>query len=218
MKNRADHPAVHVVGIDVGGPGKGYHAVALSGGRYLAHLATKDVEYLSHWCAEVQRSQVVAVDAPCCWSKNGRARPAERALIERGIHCFSTPTRERAAVHPKGYFDWMLQGELIFEKLRDNFPLCSRWPEIRQRYCFETFPHAVSWQLRGGNALASQKRSQRRQLLREAGIKVSPLSNIDLVDAALCALTAWHAVSGKPCQSFGDGETGLIIVPEQADI
>jgi predicted RNase H-like nuclease len=39
------------------------------------------------------------------------------------------------------------------------------------------------------------------------------LTNIDLMDAALCALTAYHAASGQECVSFGEPNTGLIIVP-----
>lgn len=38
-----------VIGIDVGGPAKGFHAVALEGGRYRAQLATGDIAHLVHW-------------------------------------------------------------------------------------------------------------------------------------------------------------------------
>jgi predicted RNase H-like nuclease len=50
-------------------------------------------------------------------------------------------------------------------------------------------------------------------LLEEAGIDLSSLTNIDLIDAALCALTAYHAAMGGECVSYGEPNTGLIIVP-----
>jgi predicted RNase H-like nuclease len=49
--------------------------------------------------------------------------------------------------------------------------------------------------------------------LAQAGIDLTELTNIDLVDAALCALTAYRAATGRECMSFGEPNTGLIIVP-----
>ncbi len=54
-----------VVGIDVGGRKKGFHAVALAGGRYRNRLATREVAELVAWCVETLRATVIAVDAPC---------------------------------------------------------------------------------------------------------------------------------------------------------
>jgi hypothetical protein len=39
-----------VIGIDVGGSRKGFHAVALTGGSYADRLATAEVRELVHWC------------------------------------------------------------------------------------------------------------------------------------------------------------------------
>ena len=76
---------------------------------------------------------------------------------------------------------------------------------------------AIAWHLRGGNADASRKHKgiQRRAVLEQAGINLARLTNIDLVDAALCALTAHHAATGGECVSFGKPDTGLIIVPQR---
>jgi predicted RNase H-like nuclease len=49
--------------------------------------------------------------------------------------------------------------------------------------------------------------------LQQAGIDLAPLTNIDLIDAALCALAAHHAASGGDCVIYGEPESGLIIVP-----
>ena len=204
---------ITTVGIDVGGARKGFHAVAITGGDYSSHLATKDVQELTYWCRETVRARVVAVDAPCRWSNDGHSRLAERELMKQGIWCFSTPTRKQAVEHRRNYFGWMLRGEALFRALENDFPLCRKLPATNRKCCFETFPHAITWHLRGGNADASQKRKQRRALLEQAGIDLTRLTNIDLVDAALCALTAYHAATGRACMSFGEQNTGLIIVP-----
>ncbi len=210
--NRA---GITTVGIDVGGERKGFHAVALTGGSYSSHLSTKSVPELARWCRETVRARVIAVDAPCRWSEDGHPRPAERELMEKRIWCFSTPTRKQAVEHRTNYFGWMLRGEELFRALEDEFPLCRKLRATNRKCCFETFPHAITWHLRGGDANASKKREQRRALLEQAGIDLTELTNIDLVDAALCALTAYHAASGEECVSFGEPDTGLIIVPAQ---
>lgn len=135
--------------------------------------------------------------------------------MQKRIWCFSTPTREQAVGHRTNHFGWMLRGEALFRALEDEFPLCRELPAAGRKCCFETYPHAITWHLRGGNADASQKRKQRRALLEQAGIDLTKLTNIDLIDAALCALTAYHIARGETCVSFGEPNTGLIIVPIQ---
>jgi predicted nuclease with RNAse H fold len=204
---------ITAVGIDVGGERKGFHAVAITGGDYSSHIATTNVKKLSHWCRETVRAQVIAVDAPCRWSNDGHSRPAERELMQKGIWCFSTPTRAKASGHRTNYFGWMLRGEELFRALDEDFPICRNLPAAGRTCSFETFPHAITWHLRGGNADASQKRTQRRALLAQAEIDLNELTNIDLVDAALCALAAYRAATGRECMIFGEPNTGLIIVP-----
>ncbi|MEB3325374.1 MAG: DUF429 domain-containing protein [Cyanobacteriota bacterium] len=200
------------IGIDVGGARKGFHAVALSGGVLAGQLASRDVPELIHWCRAVMDARVIAIDAPCRWSLDGRPRPCERELLARGIRCFASPTRERAVDHPTDYFGWMLQGEALFQGLEPTHPLLASLP-IAGPACLETFPHAITWHLRGGHATAAQKQRQRRQLLEQAGIDPKPFSNLDWIDAALCALAAHQAASGGACVSYGEPETGLIVVP-----
>lgn len=200
-----------VIGIDVGGRRKGFHAVALTDGQYAGCHATTNVDQLVAWCRETN-AQTIAIDAPCAWSKDGRARPAERQLMAQGIWCFSTTTRERAIAHPKDYYGWMLRGEALFQALKHTHPL--GLPSPGRKCCFETFPHAIAWHLMGGQAVASQKRAQRRALLEEAGVDLTELTNIDLVDAALCALAAHYAAIGEACRAYGEPETGFIVVPD----
>ena len=216
MTHRALESAeITAVGIDVGGEQKGFHAVALIGGSYACQFTTKDVPELSRWCRKTIRPLVIAIDAPCRWSDDGRARPAERALMKQGISCFSTPTLSGALEHPANYFGWMLRGAELFHAIEEEFPLCRIVSAANRKCCFETFPHAITWYLRGGNANASHKRTQRRAVLKQAGIDINELTTIDLVDAALCALAASFAAAGKECVGFGEQKTGLIIVPNQ---
>lgn len=215
-KNHPSKPfRITTVGIDVGGERKGFHAVALADGNYSSHLATNDAQEIARWCRETIKAQIIAIDAPCRWSTDGHCRPAERSLMQKRIWCFSTPTHEQALVHPSNHFGWMLRGEELFQALEADFPLCNKLPATNEKCCFETFPHAITWHLRGGNADASQKRKQRRALLENAGVDLTKLTNIDLVDAALCALTAYYAASGRECLSYGEQSSGLIIVPIQ---
>lgn len=214
-KRASNRAGITTVGIDVGGERKGFHAVAITDGAYLSRCLSKDAQGLARWCRESVGAQVIAVDAPCRWSKDGHPRPAERKLMKQRISCFSTPTREQAVAHRRNYFGWMLRGEELFRELENDFHLCHKLPEANQKCCFETFPHAITWPLRGGNADASQKRKQRRTLLEQAGIGLTNSTNIDLIDAALCALTAYQAATGQECLTFGEPDTGLIIVPSQ---
>jgi predicted nuclease with RNAse H fold len=208
-----------VVGIDVGGACKGFHAVALRDGAYADQLASRDVQELANWCRETMCASVIAIDAPCRWSTDGRARPCERELMARGIRCFASPTRQKAHTpHRTGYYGWMLQGEALYAALesgplQDAYPLVRALPIAGQRCCFETFPHAITWHLRGGRAQAAQKRAQRRELLLQAGLDPAPFTSIDWIDAALCALTAHVVATGWPCVSYGEPESGWIVVP-----
>jgi predicted nuclease with RNAse H fold len=210
-------PTPIVVGIDVGGPTKGFHAVALAGGRYHATLASKDIAELAHWSVHTMGATVIAIDAPCAWSTDGRCRPAERRLMEQGIYCFATPTLAMALAHPRNHFGWMLGGMALFEALASTHPVRDPRSPGRTRYCIETFPHAITWHLQGGEANAKRKRTERRALLDRLGIDRTALTNIDKVDAALCAYVAHLAARGGALQTYGEEATGLIVVPGMAE-
>jgi predicted nuclease with RNAse H fold len=212
----ATHAPLIAIGIDVGGSRKGFHAVALTDGAYTAQLHSRDVQELVHWCRERIGASVIAFDAPCRWSTTGHMRPCERELMQQGIFCFATPSLEQAEQHPSNYYGWMLHGAALVQALETSHPLLTNLPGTDQTSCFETFPHAITWHLRGGNAQARQKHPQRRALLQQAGIDTTPLTSIDRIDAALCALAAHHLASGRPCRAYGELATGLIVVPQAA--
>lgn len=202
---------ITVAGIDVGGPGKRFHCVALRHGRYLDRLASRDAGEMAAWCRD-RDVRVVGVDAPCQWSPDGRARAAEAALSRAGIQTFATPTRDKAVGN--GFYAWMLAGEALYGALAQaGYPLLdSPWLAGRGRACFETFPQAVACYLAGRRLSAKHKATERRALLAQAGIDVATLSNQDWVDGALCALTAQHLAKGT-VNAFGDAASGFILVP-----
>lgn len=204
---------LNVVGIDVGGSRKGFHAVALRDGSYREQFSSRSASDIADWCRESD-AYAVGVDAPCRWSVTGRARPAERELMAEGIWCFSTPTQQSAVGHPRNHFGWMLNGAQLFRLLEERYPLFDGTigsPDTR--VCFETFPQAVACALSGALVSAKRKATIRRELLRKAGIDIAHLANIDLVDAALCALTAHNLMAGS-IKTYGDAESGLIVVPK----
>ena len=201
-----------VAGIDVGGPRKGFHAVALSGETYLGKFESSHAAEVAAWCCQLGAC-VVAVDAPSKWSPTGRAREAERVLMRMKIWCFSTPTREAAVGHPKNHYGWMLAGEKLYAALSDTYrPFTGSQCEMTGPLMFETFPHAVACSLFGEVVSAKAKRRDRLRLLREHGVAVHELTSIDLIDAAVCALAA-RFVAQRTVNRYGDEAGGYIVVP-----
>jgi predicted nuclease with RNAse H fold len=201
-----------VVGIDVGGPKKGFHAVALRG-KFFEKLASTDPAVIAQWCLE-RNAGVVAVDAPCGWSKDGSSRQAEREMNLGGkrISCYATTTRKKAVAHAKGFWNWVLNGERLYRALRKrNFQLfdgSSRKPPI----CFETFPHAIVCAFAGRVVPAQPKLPNRRQLLMNRGYNPASLGGLDFVDAAICALAAMDFRKGRTIH-FGNAAEGFIVIP-----
>lgn len=204
-----------VAGIDVGGRRKGFHAIAIdSAGAVSGRLASGDPKEIVAWCAEFG-ARLVAVDAPCTWSIDGRSRPAEVALKNASIQCFSTPTREAALAHTTDHFGWMLNGERLFQALAPSFPL-SFAAAVAGPGSIETFPQAVACALAGVRVSARRKGTVRRDLLRRQGLDLALLTNIDFVDAALCAVAARCVLSGS-ARSYGEPQSGLIWVPSSRE-
>lgn len=198
-----------VIGIDVGGLRKGFHAVALRDGEYLEKFLAFDATSIFRWCQQIG-AQAIGIDAPCRWSSSGRARIAERELAADGIFAFATPCQE-VAIH-KPFYRWMLNGAKLFHIIEQHYPLFNGRNSASGKVCFETFPHAIACILAGQIVSAKQKGIVRRNLLHGAGITISDLTNIDLVDAALCALAAHYLVADN-FKNYGDTREGFIVVP-----
>jgi len=203
---------VTVVGIDVGGERKGFHAVALRDKRFVGTKSTTDPKELVKWCRE-REAHVIAVDAPCAWSISGSSRLAERELRIGGetIQCFKTPTRKHAGANESGFYGWVFNGERLYRELIRHYALFDGQRRDTSTV-FETFPHAVVCALAGRVVAAKPKATTRRQALIDQSYDVRSLRNIDFVDAALCAHTAKVFRSAR-WQMFGAKEEGFIIVP-----
>jgi predicted nuclease with RNAse H fold len=200
-----------VVGIDVGGPRKGFHAVALHGGRYLSKFADPDAASVAAWCSQIGALSI-GIDAPCRWSSTGHARAAERALALERISSFATPSQVVARSKP--FYRWMLNGADLYRIIESHYLLFNGSDKKYDRVCFETFPQAVACALAGKIVPAKKKGVVRRELLLTAGIDTSELTNIDTVDAALCALTAHYLMLGN-VKTYGDNAEGFIVVPSK---
>ncbi len=199
-----------VVGIDVGGERKGFHAVALQNGTFVATLAHSDPAVIVSWCRQL-KAVVVAVDAPCGWSAGGASRLAERSLAigDKQITCFATPTRARAT--RSNFYKWVFNGARLYQQLAQHYRLFDG-ARRSSLMCFETFPHAVVCALAGRVVAARPKRETRRNALRQRRYDVGSLTNVDFVDAGLCAITADAFVRGR-VQLFGNKVEGFIVVP-----
>jgi len=199
-----------VVGIDVGGERKGYHAVLLCDGKFKDKISDGDPKVIAKWCNK-NKAAVVAVDAPCQWSMTGRSRSAERELNKKEIRCFYSPMRKLAL--KSSFYDWMFNGERLYKALAAHYHLY-KGKRSRGPVCMETFPHAIVCTLNPDIKSAKNKNKTRRDVLMKRGIETSCLSNIDLVDAALCAVAAdcFRVGDFKP---YGDALEGYIVVPNE---
>ena len=198
-----------VVGVDVGGMRKGFHAVALRDNQIVAKLTTCSALDVATLCRE-QGAAAVGIDAPCQWSLTGRARPCERELAGLGMSVFSTPSQAVGQVHP--FYRWMVNGAELFQLLVPDYWLYDGRSAPLDPLCFETFPQAIACSLAGRNLSAKNKRADRRRLLVQAGISSEALPPIDDIDAGLCALSAQHVLAGR-FKAYGDAAEGFILLP-----
>lgn len=204
------HPVLPiVVGIDVGEAKKGFHLVALRD-IFVGKIKTSDPREAVEWCLSVG-AKIVGVDAPSGWcndTKPGR-REAEEILARQGYSSFPTPRREVALTNPINA--WMLNGERLYIALRDEFPLFDgKVPS--GRFCFETYPYVASCGLAGRRLEAKNKRRDRRDIIRSAGIDDKVLTNGDYLDAAICAMAAC-SVAIDYAAMCGNPEEGFIVAP-----
>lgn len=198
------------IGIDVGGPPRGFHAVALDESNEVTICHECEVAVIARWCRHIGPA-AIAVDSPCGWSVNGRSRHAERLLRAERINCFSTPNREVAEGHPSDFYGWMLNGEALYSALRREMGKLRRQSGVTIPVV-ETFPHAVAWALNGGRHPGHSKRVVRRRLLELSGVRTRKLRGLDYLDAALCAVAA-RSLLEKRARFVGGGKEGAIVLP-----
>jgi predicted nuclease with RNAse H fold len=200
---------VLALGIDVG-VGKGLDLVAVDEQRMPVHVLPKvSLEQVADSILELE-PDVVAIDAPPAWARDGRSRLTERILAERNIRTFATPTRARGKGNP--FYDWMEVGFRVFRAAaRVGFP---RYRAGDPRgTAIEVFPHASATVLGGFlRPKGVGKKAWREGILVAHGVRTDRLTSMDLVDAGLCALSGLLALQGKRFAP-GDPTEGVIVLP-----
>jgi predicted nuclease with RNAse H fold len=200
---------VLALGIDVG-VGKGLDLVALDERRVPLDVRPKvTLEQVVDSFRELE-PDVIAIDAPPGWAREGRSRLTERILAERNIRTFATPTRARGKGNP--FYDWMEVGFRVFRAAaRAGF---SRYAAGDPRgTAMEVFPHASATVLRGSlRPKDIGKKAWREGILVAQGVRTDRLTSMDLIDAGLCALSGLLALQGKRFAP-GDPKEGVIVLP-----
>ena len=191
-----------VIGIDVGGKRKGFHAMLLSAQSIQAVFEHTDPLQLVAWSLSHQPA-VVAIDAPCGWSASGGSRQSERNIAHqcKRIPSFCTPTRERAA--QSRFYDWVFNGERLYQAFQRH----SITP-------IETYPHGVSEIILQRSPLPVKKQARRQAALARMNLLDPCLTSVDLIDAALAALTA-DAFREHLTHAFGNELEGKIHLPTE---
>ena len=197
------------LGIDVG-VGKGLDLVAVDEQRMPVHVLPKlSLEHVAGSIRELE-PDVIAIDAPPAWAKEGRSRLTERILAERNIRTFATPARAHGKGNP--FYDWMEVGFRVFRAAaRAGFP---RYTAGDPRgTAIEVFPHASATVL-GGFLRPKDigKKAWREGILVAQGVRTDRLASMDLIDAGLCALSGLLALQGKRFAP-GDPKEGVIVLP-----
>jgi predicted nuclease with RNAse H fold len=200
---------MRTVGVDVGGIRKGFHAVVNQHGNFLAKFHSCHVDELVEWILN-QDPTVVAIDAPSMFSFDARSRDSERALNKLGVKCFYTPTRELAK--KSHFYDWVFNGERLFQRL--NLPIYSG--DKQPLPCaIETFPHGVHlhfWKNHPANFDQSKVLARKTTLTQKLNYNTQELSNIDYIDAALCAVCADYFTNNQFI-AYGNKQDGFIVLP-----
>ena len=152
---------------------------------------------------------VVAIDAPPAWGRNGGSRKTERELRWFGIQSYGTPSDPKKAEN--AFYEWMRIGFRAFDAIADRFPRYSSGPVAGSS--IEVFPHASAVVLAGCLPPTDvTKRDWRISVLRALKVDVEPLRSIDLIDAALAAVTGMYALHGR-FSAPGDPREGTIVIP-----
>jgi predicted nuclease with RNAse H fold len=159
------------------------------------------------------KPDAVAIDSPPAWGVAGGSRQAEKALRRLGIQSYGTPSDPEKQQHR--FFGWMRSGMAAFAACEQAGYARYREGAVKRK-AFEVFPHASSVVLSGAlPPRGTSKKDWRVAVLRARGVELAQLATLDLVDAALAALTGLFALRGE-FTALGDPAEGTIVIPERA--
>ena len=188
-----------VVGVDVGGRRKGFHACAIRGAEVVAGPEQiGDVAGAAAWIA-AREPAVVALDSPVtCAPPGERSRPDERALNRAVCGIRWTPERSELAGNP--YYEWVEHGLELYAALAAA--------GIDRERTIEVFPTAA-WTIWAGPRDGRPRGAWSADTLADLGLGGVPDRHLtqDDRDAIAAALTARLHAEGRT-QAFGE-----IIVP-----
>jgi predicted nuclease with RNAse H fold len=188
---------VRALGVDVGGPRKGFDVALVEGRRVVAlrsRLTIADVVEL----VRSERPAVVGIDSPgTCAPDGGTSRADERALA-RAV-CGIRWTPDAATVARGGLYGWVVHGLALWDALR---PLGAEPVEV--------FPTA-SWTRWHGARGAVPRAAWSQAALASLGLEGVPArTSQDARDAIGAAVTAREHAAGRT-ERFGE-----IVVPRAA--
>jgi predicted nuclease with RNAse H fold len=200
---------VRALGIDVGVT-KGLDLVLMEDDR-IPSAALRGVRLEALGAAlDDLRPDLVAIDAPPGWARQGGSRQTERELRRAGIQSFGTPTARRASGN--AWYEWMRAGFRAF-RIADRKGFTRYANGDPRGRALEVFPHATAVVLAGClPPPAVPKHRWRREVLAVQGVPTRALRSADLLDAALAALTGLLAAGGER-SAPGDPSEGVIVLP-----
>lgn len=188
---------MNYVGIDVGGPRKGFHAAAVDGTKVVAGPEQlDDVDGVLAWL-EGMTPRVIAIDSPrTCALPGERSRAGERQLM-RELRCgiYFTPEKRRLAGN--SFYEWIVCGRELYAALE-------RERGRRGWKVIEGFPTA-SWTVWAGRRGKKSRARWTRDALADMALDGLPSRrlNQDDRDAIAAALTARLHADGQT-RTFGD--------------
>ena len=189
------HKRMSFLGVDVGGPRKGFDVALVDDGALLwlgRRLTVADVVAL----AERDRPAVVGIDSPRSCARDGEtSRPDERALVRAKV-CGIRWTPDAARVHRSGYYGWVVEGLRLHRALE---PLGVEVVEV--------FPTAAWTRWHGPRGTRRRSDWSRAALVAVDLDGVPELTSQDARDAIAAAVTAREHAAGRT-ERFGE-----IVVP-----
>ena len=183
-------------GVDVGGPGKGFHVAVVDAIRLVdAAAGIASADRVAAWLGR-RRPAIVAVDGPRAWASPGeRSRACEREFARARV-CAIRYTPARALAEGNEYYDWIRCGLALYDALAG-----ASWLIIE---CFPT----ASWTRWGGPRKGETRARWSERVLRGRGLGAVPTRlDQDERDAIGAALTARAWARGE-ARAFGD-----LVVP-----
>jgi predicted nuclease with RNAse H fold len=183
------------LGVDVGGPRKGFDVALVDSVRVISLAGGLDAAAVCS-LVDASRPALVGIDSPCRCAPDGETSRKDERLLARAV-CGIRWTPDAARVHGGGsYYSWIVEGLRLYALLAE-----------RGVHAVEVFPTA-SWTRWHGARDGRPRSDWTREALSALGLDGVPgRTNQDQRDAIAAAVTARQHTAGAT-ERFGD-----IVVP-----